>query len=353
MDNLAHTLVGAALGRAVADRRVPGAALLGAVAGNAPDWIELLVTPRAWAPRSGAAYLLYHRGVTHSLLGAGIEIGALSALVALALRWWARRRGGSPPPWPWIGACVAATVASHLYLDWQGSYGLRPYLPWSGRWFYADWIAIVDPFFWTVPLVALAWGARRHWAPALAGGAALLGVTALVVWTGRNVVVWWVKLAVVSLVLACVIGWVRHWFGVAGRRRAAAYAMVALAAYAGANALASLPARRSARESAMRRFGPRAEWSVLTEPGHPFRWEPIGASADTVAGPDWAAPRHLTHPAVAQALATPDGHAMAQFARFLAADVDSTGTGLRVYLRDARYVRGARLGWAAVSVRLR
>lgn len=103
----------------------------------------------------------------------------------------------------------------------------------------------------------------------------------------------------------------------------------------------------------MRRFGPRAEWAVLTEPGHPFRWEPIGASADTIAGPDWAAPRHLTHPAVAQALATPDGHAMAQFARFLAADVDSTGTGLRVYLRDARYVRGARLGWAAVSVRLR
>src|SRR5438445_8808834 len=167
MDNLAHTLVGAALGRAVAGRELPAAGWVGAIAGNAPDWAELLLKPTSWAPRAGGEYLVYHRGITHSFVGAAVEIVALTGLVGLVMRLWARRAGPTPPPWRWVAACVTASVASHLYLDWQGSYGLRPFLPWSAPWYYADWVAIVDPFFWTVPLVALAWGAHRHWAPAL------------------------------------------------------------------------------------------------------------------------------------------------------------------------------------------
>src|SRR5438046_9920247 len=93
---------------------------------------------------------------------------------------WAGRRGGPHPPWRWVAACVTATVASHLYLDWQGSYGLRPLLPWSGRWYYADWVAIVDPVFWLAPLVALLLGERRHWRPALVGLLPLGGVAWLV-----------------------------------------------------------------------------------------------------------------------------------------------------------------------------
>src|SRR3989449_6030277 len=150
MDNLAHTLVGAALGRAVADRKVPAAGWIGAIAGNAPDWSELLVSPGTWggAPGSAPAYLVYHRGITHSFVGAVIEIVVLTGLVGLILTWRTRADAGARPPWRWIAVCVAAAVASHLYLDWQGSYGLRPFLPWSGRWYYGDWVAIVDPFFW-------------------------------------------------------------------------------------------------------------------------------------------------------------------------------------------------------------
>ncbi len=353
MDPLAHTLVGAALGRAVSDRRIPWAGLLGAIAGNAPDWTEPIVTPPFWTPRSGPAYLLYHRGITHSFAGAAVLIVGLTAVAGLLLRWLAARRGAAPPPWRWIAACVAAGVMSHLYLDWQGSYGVRPLLPWNATWYYADWVAIVDPFFWMLPLIALAWGARRHWAPALAYGFALAGVEALVLWGWRAAVVaLWVWLVGVALGGACVIGWVRHWFGVAGRRRATAYAMGALTVYAAANGLASLWAKALAREEAIRRFGPTAEWAALTVVGRPFRWQAICASADTVAGHDWAAPRHLGHPAVRAALATPQGRAVAQFARFLAADVDSSG-GLRVVLRDARYHAGGRPGWAAAVVQLR
>ena len=77
------------------------------------------------------------------------------------------------------------------------------------------------------------------------------------------------------------------------------------------------------------------------------------ASADSVAEPDWAVARHLDDPAVARALRdTPQGRAMAQFARFLTAEVDSSGPGVVVYLRDARYARAARDGWGVVAVRM-
>src|SRR2546422_9483554 len=300
MDNLAHTLVGAALGRAVADRKVPAAGWIGAIAGNAPDWSELLVSPGAWggAPGSAPAYLVYHRGITHSFVGAVIEIVVLTGLVGLILTWRTRADAGARPPWRWIAVCVAAAVASHLYLDWQGSYGLRPFLPWSGRWYYGDWVAIVDPFFWLVPLGALLWGERRHWWPALVGVLTLTGI-ALIVFLARGAsVAAWLRVATGVLCVVTALGCERHWFGVAGRRRAAAYALLALAGYAAASGAASLPAKAGAREAAQQRFGPEAEWAALTIVGRPFGWQPIYASRDTVAGPGWAAPRHLALPVV-------------------------------------------------------
>ena len=70
MDNLAHALVGAVIGRAVADRHVPRAGVIGIVAANAPDWTELFIG----LPGTRADYLVLHRGITHSLAAACIEI---------------------------------------------------------------------------------------------------------------------------------------------------------------------------------------------------------------------------------------------------------------------------------------
>src|SRR5207244_10006812 len=146
---------------------------------------------------------------THSFAGAAVEIACLTLLAWVVARWWAGRTRTPAPSWHWVAALIAAAVASHLYLDWQGSYGLRPFLPWSTRWYYGDWVAIVDPFFWIVPLVALAWGARRHWAPALVYLLAAAGITTLVLWGGRSIVAGWVRVGVVGLVAACVVGWTR------------------------------------------------------------------------------------------------------------------------------------------------
>ena len=287
-------------------------------------------------------------------MGAALEIAVLAGVIGLIARQWGGARGAatSAPPWRWIAACVAVTVASHLYLDWQGSYGLRPFLPWSERWYYGDWVAIVDPFFWIVPLVTLAWGERRHWRPALVYLLALLAVTALVGVRGSGVVVWWVRLFTVLAAATGVIGWERHWFGVARRRRAAAYGLLVLVVYIGASAAAGTLAKREARAAATRRFGPDARWAALTVVGRPFHWEPLAASADTVAGPGWSTPRHLDDPVVRAALHTPSGRAMSQFARFLVASIDSSADGRWVALWDARFHRAAppRNGWAAVLI---
>jgi inner membrane protein len=347
MDNLAHALVGAALGRAVADRRMPAPALTGAVAANAPDWTELFLG----LPGDGPAYLVLHRGVTHALAGAAAQIAVLTLLVQLGGRWWARRRGADGPAWPWTAAAVGACVLSHLYMDWQGSYGLRPLLPWNSRWHYGDLVAIVDPFFWFVPLVALAWGARRHWGPAL--GFALPAAALLTAVVAVPLVAVWVKAAAAALLLLAMAGWTAHWFGVAGRRRAAAYGLALLALYVGGHAVAGIGARSRARDTAVRRFGPTAGWAALTVPGRPFYWEPMAASDDTVAGAGWALPRQLEDARVRLVLdSTRAGRAMAQFARFLAAEVDTTAHGLTVVLRDARYARTADSGWGVLTVTL-
>lgn len=351
MDNLAHALVGAALGRAVADRHVPGAATIGVVAANAPDWTELFIG----LPGTPADYLQLHRGITHSLVGAIVEIIGLTLLIRggwwLAAQWMQRRgREITVPAWRWLALCVGVTVLSHLYMDWQGSYGWRPFLPWSNRWYYLDWVAIADVFFWLVPLIGLAWGSERHWIP-LSGPLAIGAfITLLMIWTS-SIVAPWVFVTTGVLYVIALIGWARYWFGPVGRQRVATLALVILAIYAEAHGIAVQSRKAAIRQQAVQRFGPDAKWAALTRVGRPFTWVAIHASADTVATGDWLAARHLRLPAVRRAIETTvEGRAIAQFARFLTADVDSASK--TIYLWDARFARTGREEWAAIRVKL-
>lgn len=349
VDNLAHAVVGAALGRAVAGRKVPAAGWIGAVAANAPDWTELFLGFRPF--RGALAYYTFHRGITHSLLGAAVETVAITAVLWALFTVLHRRRAIQPVSLAPLVILVAVAVCSHVYMDWQGSYGLRPWLPWSARWYYADWVAIADPMFWLIPLVGLAWGAERHWRDLvpfvlLAG---LILYADLMADTASG----WLRWSCVALVVLGAVGWVRHWFGVAARGQAAVLSLALLAGYAGAQAVASEAAKGAARDAAAARFGAGASWAALTRVGTPFEWDPIYASRDTVAGPDWALPRHLDDPRVQRALReTVGGRALSGFARFLAAEVDSGPHGVRVTLRDTRYARTGTSGWAVVTVPL-
>ena len=348
MDNLAHTLVGAAIGRAIGGERIPAAGWIGAIAANAPDWSEPLLF--GFNRASGAFYTL-HRGITHSFVGAAVETVAIT-LVVWGIFAFARRRVPPPTLNPlWLLLLVFLAVASHLYMDWQGSYGLRPLLPWNGRWYYGDWVAIADPVYWLVPLVALAWGAERHWRDLTP----IVLIAALVLWLvlGRDSAAAWLRVTCVLLVAAGALGWIRFWFGWGRRRVAAGLALAALALYTAAQAVASIPVKATAQAVATRRFGTNARWATLTEVGYPFTWTTLLASDDSIAGAGWTVARHLADPAVREALRiSAPARALEGFARFLAAEVDSSSRPTRVTLRDVRYALPPSSGWAVVTVLL-
>jgi hypothetical protein len=134
------------------------------------------------------------------------------------------------------------------------------------------------------------------------------------------------------------------------RQRAAAVGLILLALYAGAQGVVAQLRKREIHRLAVQRFGAQARWAALTNIGQPFTWEAIYASPDSIAGDGWQIPRHLRErPVVRATTETPAGRAIAQFARFLAAEVDSGGA--VVYLRDARFARAGHGGWAVIRVR--
>lgn len=350
MDNIAHTLVGAAIGRSIGDSRVPAPAILGAVAANAPDLAEYL--PGGGVDWRSPLRITQHRGITHSLAGAAVQAAAFVLVTGLLLQ-WTRRRDHRPVPWGTILALYAAALGSHLLMDWQGSFGLRPFLPWSNTRYYGDWVGIVDPFFWLVPLVFLCWGQLRRWTWALGAALATGGVAGIVLLASAlldRAVAPWVDVATVAALVTGILGWHRHWFGPGARRTAAAAALAILGIYTAAQAVTEMVLRHRLAAVAHARFGPDATYALFTRPGFPFSWDPVMASADSVAGPGWSAPRHLQLPVVQRALRTPAGAAVWAFDRFVTADVDSTRQPPVVYLRETRRPPVGRRGFGVVAL---
>lgn len=143
MDNLTHSLVGLAAAKAGLERVSPYATAVCVLAANLPD--ADIVTLAA----GPAAYLEHHRGITHSIVGALVLGAALPLLLVGVDRLVARLRGREPRA-RLRGLLVASLLvtASHPLLDWTNSYGLRPFLPWSGRWYYGDLVFVIDPWLW-------------------------------------------------------------------------------------------------------------------------------------------------------------------------------------------------------------
>jgi|SRR5215831_873247 len=144
MDNLAHSLVGLTAAKAGLEKLSPGATTVCVVSANLADadFISLFFGDR-WT------LLQYHRGITHSIVGT-LAIGLVAPVVALFIeRIAARARARKPrirPGGLFLASLIAA--ATHPILDWTNNYGVRPFLPWSPRWFYGDLVFIVDPYIW-------------------------------------------------------------------------------------------------------------------------------------------------------------------------------------------------------------
>ncbi len=146
MDNLTHSLVGLTAAKAGLERLSPGATTLCVLAANSPDAdIVALILGGRWA------FLQHHRGISHSIAGAfalALALPLIFYLGDLLLARWNNRAPNIKPAGLLLASFVA--TATHPILDWTNNYGVRFLLPWNPKWFYGDFVFIVDPFLWTV-----------------------------------------------------------------------------------------------------------------------------------------------------------------------------------------------------------
>lgn len=149
MDNLTHTLTGIALSQAGLNRKTRFATLALIVGSSLPD-VDIISRVDG-----SLAYLEYHRGVTHSILGVAVLAAILAATIYYPGR-QARPRPSVPPlrgGWLLL-TCLVATFG-HLLLDFTNAYGVRPLLPFSGRRYAWDIMPIIDPLLLFMLVIAL------------------------------------------------------------------------------------------------------------------------------------------------------------------------------------------------------
>jgi inner membrane protein len=146
MDNLAHSLVGLTTAKAGLERLSPLATTVCVLAANSPDVdVAIGLFSDRWT------LLKHHRGLTHSIVGT-LALGILLPLIFyFAERAIARLRRRAPQI-RLRGLLIASliTTATHPLMDWTNNYGVRPLLPWDGRWFYGDLTFVIDPYLWLI-----------------------------------------------------------------------------------------------------------------------------------------------------------------------------------------------------------
>lgn len=331
MDNVCHTLAGAALGRAGLAARAPYGMATLMIAANLPD-LDVAVFFTDTLPVS------FRRGWTHGVLAQVALPIALATIV-----WLVARRGapafapsdrggaavgkqvgaGAHPGEParasfvWLLALSFIGLYSHIFLDFANSYGVRLLMPFSGRWFFGDALYIVDPWFYLVFGAGL-WMAAR---------------------AARR--------------------------GAAAPSRPARAALVVAAVYAVTMLASNLWARSVVREGLVRAGLP-ADTRFMVTPVfvNPFHREVLIDTGDRYEkGFVWFEPAPhfrpagygvdigLDQPEAAAALATPRAQAFLRWARFPYAVIDRSTAPPRVLLNDYRYSdAGARAGWAGLSL---
>ena len=314
MDNLAHSLAGAALGQAGLKKKTGlGMATL-IIAANLPD-VDAL----------GLLFgenLAWRRGWTHGPIAMLVLPPLLVGAMVLFDRWQARRGSRPAERLPvhvrWLFALAYIGWASHPLLDFMNTYGIRLLMPFSERWFYGDTLFIIDVWLWTMLAIG-SWLSARRWRK----GSAQPGRPALV-----------------SLALA--------------------------AAYTSAMGASSLAAERLTREAAEARgHGPVRTVVASPVPVNPFR-------RDVVFGTDegyglgvlrWTpaprlqlepglTPRNMDDPAIAEARQVKEIADFLYWSRLPFAKVEQRADGTLLTIADARYSNGAAAGQFMRTLRL-
>lgn len=154
MDNVCHSLLGAALGKAGLARRTPLGMTTLVVANNLPD-VDVAVFA------TDTLAMSFRRGWTHGVPAQLLLPIVLTAIVVVCDRLFRRHatervKAGQILLLSYVG------VLLHVFLDFLNSYGVRLLMPFSERWFYGDALYIVDPIMYVT--LGLGWwlAARRE-----------------------------------------------------------------------------------------------------------------------------------------------------------------------------------------------
>ena len=167
MEPFTHFFAGACIGRAGLNRKTAYATLAATLAAEAAD-IDIV-----WGLRGPVAELQHHRGITHTFIAVPVVAGVIVGAVWLLHRWRDGRRirklaamklsPGEPIPlrlqpqplkWGWLYLTGFIAALSHILLDWTTSYGVRPFFPFSPRWYAGSFMFIVEPVLWGLFLLA-------------------------------------------------------------------------------------------------------------------------------------------------------------------------------------------------------
>ena len=156
MDNLCHSLAGAALGEAGLRRTTRFGTATLVVASNLPD-VDVL------AFLTDVPSVALRRGWTHGVVAQLVlPVLLTAALVALDRAWRPAAPGGRRAS---AGALLGLSyvgVLLHVAMDWLNTYGVRLLMPLSPDWFYGDAVFIVDPWLWLMLGGGIVASRRRH-----------------------------------------------------------------------------------------------------------------------------------------------------------------------------------------------
>ena len=304
MDNLTHTLTAVAISQTGLNRKTRFATLTLVLAANAPD-IDVLS-----GLKDSVTYLKYHRGITHSFVG----ITVIAVILWGLILWMGKRvrpKPGLPLNSRWLLLAAFLGTGSHLLLDFTTAYGVRPFLPFSGRWYAWDIMPIFDPLLLALLIMGLAVplllravseevGARK---PRLVPGAVFCLGTMVAFWGIRDF---------------------------AHRR---ALSILDRHTYSGED-----PQRFSALPVAVNPFA----WTGVVETDSSFQVVRVNAlDANGIPEEMGTFEKPPMSPALAAAMNTRAGKIFLNFARFPWAQVDESEQGYEVSLRDLRFYHDA------------
>jgi inner membrane protein len=141
LEPVTHFLTGACLARAGFNRKTALATATMTLAAEAPD-IDIVGNFKD--PVFGFAH---HRGFTHSFLGLLLVQALVVGLIYVIWRLRGRKikNPNLPPRWGLLFLFAYLAGLTHILLDFTNNYGVRPFWPFSEKWYSWDIVFIIEP----------------------------------------------------------------------------------------------------------------------------------------------------------------------------------------------------------------